>query len=328
MNIAVVMGGFSGESKISLKSGNFMLSHLDKNKYNTYGVVILKDRWFVFDDSSNEYELNKGDFSFEKNGTKTTFDVVLNTIHGTPGEDGQIQAYWNILNIPYSGCNFYESALTFNKKDTLSVLSKYEIPMAKSVYIKKGDAINFEEIEKKVGIPFIVKPNQSGSSLGVSLVTKKEEFNDAIKTAFNEDFQILIEEFLEGTEVSVGVVKYENKIKVVGITEIVTENTFFDYEAKYEGKSEEITPARIPETEKESIHYYAEKVYETLNISGFSRIDFIIKNNVPHFIEINTNPGLSPASIFPQQVAVANLNFSDLLESEIQRILTKKNSNE
>ena len=232
-----------------------------------------------------------------------------------------MQAYWNLIGIPYSGCGHYQSALTFNKKDTLSVLSKYDIPMAKSIYLKKGESISVEEVIEKLKLPFIVKPNQSGSSLGVSKVNKAEDFEAALAFAFKEDEQILMESFLKGTEVSVGVLNYKNEIRVLAITEIVSENDFFDFEAKYLGKSKEITPARISKKAEESIHFLTKKVYKSLNMNGFSRVDFIIVDDLPHFIEINTNPGLSPASIFPQQVNFAQLDFSDLLESEIQRIL-------
>jgi D-alanine-D-alanine ligase len=319
MNIAVVMGGYSGEAEISLKSGKFIISHLDKNKYQVFGVVILKDKWYAFDEQS-EYNINKGDFSIEHPSKNIKFDVILNTIHGTPGEDGQLQAYWNLLEIPFSGCGFYQSALTFNKKDTLAVLAKYVIPMAKSYYLKKGESINYNEIESTLQLPFMVKPNQSGSSLGVSKVNKKEDFELAIQIAFKEDDQILMESFLKGTEVSVGVLNFNGKIEVLGITEIVSENDFFDYEAKYLGKSKEITPARISENAKNQVEFLTKKVYQSLGMNGFARVDFIIVDELPHFIEINTNPGLSPASIFPQQVEYAKLNFVDLLESEIKRV--------
>ncbi|MEZ0007918.1 D-alanine-D-alanine ligase [Flavobacterium sp. 28YEA47A] len=323
MNIAVVMGGYSDESVISLRSGQLILNNLDKNKYKTFEVHVLLDGWNVIV-GEEKFPIDKSDFTFTQNGTKTKFDVIVNTIHGTPGEDGHMQAYWELLEIPYSGCNFYQSALTFNKRDTLSVLSKFNIPKAKSIYLSKGDTINAEEIKTELGLPFFVKPNQSGSSLGVSKVNDLSEFDKALDFAFAEDSDILIESFLKGTEVSVGVINYKGETKVLGLTEIVPHNDFFDYEAKYLGKSDEITPARLSAEVEQKVRETAAKVYQALGMSGFSRTDFIVMDDVPHFIEMNTNPGLSGQSIFPQQAAYAKIAFSDLLDNEIELALKRK----
>lgn len=325
MKIAVVMGGYSKEYQISLKSGEFILKHFNSQKYILYAVVILKKSWYV-KIQNTKIPLNKCDFSFELNGQVIKFDIVFNTIHGSPGEDGQLQAYWSLLGIPFSGCGFYQSALTFNKKDTLAVLSKYHFTTPKSFYLKKGEFFNYEEIVKQIGIPFIVKPNQSGSSLGISKVNQEYEFENALKVAFQEDEQLLFESFLKGIEVSVGVFQYFGKIKVIGITEIISENDFFDYEAKYSGKSQEITPARISQEVQKKIEELSTKAYKILSMSGFARIDFIIVNDIPHIIEINTNPGFSEQSIFPKQVNQAGLNFSDLLDQEIYRIQNSINN--
>jgi D-alanine-D-alanine ligase len=323
MNVAVVMGGYSDESVISLRSGQLILNNLDKSKYTIYEVHILKNDWFCLINDT-KYPINKADFSFTKNNKVVVFDVISNTVHGTPGEDGHMQAYWELLGIPYTGCNFYQSALTFNKRDTLSVLSKFDIPKAKSLYITKGQIINGEKIAAELGLPFFVKPNQSGSSLGVSRVADLKDFQKALDFAFAEDLDILIESQLKGREVSVGVMKYNGETKVMGITEILSENDFFDYEAKYLGKSTEVTPAELsPEVEYLVIET-AKKVYESLGMTGFSRSDFIIMDGIPHFIEINTNPGLSPQSIFPQQAAHAKAVMSDLLDNEIQIALDRK----
>jgi D-alanine-D-alanine ligase len=323
MNVAVVMGGYSDESVISLRSGQLILNNLDQNKYTIYEVHILKDAWYCLIDDK-KYPINKADFSITKDNQTITFDIVSNTIHGTPGEDGHLQAYWELIGLPYTGCSFYQSALTFNKRDTLSVLSKFDIPKAKSIYKTKGEAIDGNKIATELGLPFFVKPNQSGSSLGVSRVNTLDEFQKALDFAFAEDNDILIESQLKGREVSVGVMKYQGKTKVMGITEILSENDFFDYEAKYLGKSKEITPAELaPEIEKLVIET-AKKVYESLGMTGFSRSDFIIMDGIPHFIEINTNPGLSPQSIFPQQAAYAKSIMSDLLDNEIQIALERK----
>jgi D-alanine-D-alanine ligase len=323
MNVAVVMGGYSDESVISLRSGQLILNQIDKSKYIPYEVHILPNEWYCIIDKE-KFHIDKSDFSFTRNNQKITFDVAINTVHGTPGEDGHLQAYWELVDLPYTGCNFYQSALTFNKRDTLSVLSKFDIPKAKSIYLTKGDAIDGKEVVKELGLPFFVKPNQSGSSLGVSMVSTLDDFQKALDFAFAEDNDILIESYLNGREVSVGVLKYKGETKVLGITEILSQNEFFDYEAKYLGKSEEITPARIsPEIENRVIET-AKKVYEALGMSGFSRSDFIIMNDIPHFIEINTNPGLSPQSIFPQQAAYAKVAFSDLIENEVSLALQRK----
>jgi D-alanine-D-alanine ligase len=323
MNVAVVMGGYSDESVISLRSGQLILNNLDKSKYQVFEVHILLNDWYCLIDGT-KYPINKADFSFTKDNQTIKFDVISNTIHGTPGEDGHMQAYWELLEIPYTGCGFYQSSLTFNKRDTLSVLSKFNIPKANSIYLSKGDAIDENEVAQELGLPFFVKPNQSGSSLGVSKVNSLEDFDKALAFAFAEDNDILIESYLKGREVSVGVIKYKGETKVMGITEILSENDFFDYEAKYLGKSEEVTPANLSEEIKKSVEETAKKVYEALGMSGFSRTDFIIMNDVPHFIEINTNPGLSPQSIFPQQAAYTNMAMSDLLDNEISLALQRK----
>lgn len=323
MNIAVVMGGYSDESVISLRSGQLILTHLNKDKYQVFEVHILNEGWYVKVEDQ-KLPINRADFSFEHNGNSVKFDVAVNTIHGTPGEDGHLQSYWELIDLPYTGCGFYQSALTFSKRDTLSVLGKFDIPKANSVYVTKGQEIDGEKIAKTLGFPFFVKPNQSGSSLGVSMVKELSELDKALAFAFAEDKDILIESQLKGVEISVGVMKLNGITKVLGITEIVSGNDFFDYEAKYLGKSEEITPARLSKEVSELVEQSAAKIYEALGMQGFSRIDFIVMNDIPHFIEINTNPGLSPQSIFPQQAAYANLNFSDLLENEIKLALERK----
>ena len=323
MNVAVVMGGYSDESIISLRSGQLILNQIDKNKYKPFEVHILKEGWYCLIEQQ-KYPINKADFSFTKDNQTLKFDVAVNTIHGTPGEDGHLQAYWELLELPYTGCNFYQSSLTFNKRDTLSVLSKFNIPKAKSIYLTKGDAIDAQKIVNELGLPFFVKPNQSGSSLGVSRVNSLEELPKALAFAFAEDHDILIESFLKGREVSVGVIHYKGETKVMGITEIISQNDFFDYEAKYLGKSEEVTPADLSEEIRLKVEETAIKIYESLGMTGFSRTDFIIMNDIPHFIEINTNPGLSPQSIFPQQAAFAKMKMSDLLDNEINLALERK----
>lgn len=323
-NVAVVMGGYSDEYKVSLKSGQLIFDSLDRELYNVYKVVVLKDEWYFLDENDNKKPINKADFSADLgNGESLKFDACFNIIHGTPGENGILQAYWDAVGQKYTGCDFYQSALTFNKKDTLAVLSKYGIPSAKSIYLRKGEAISDDEIVKKLRLPVFVKPNQSGSSLGISKVKEKSELNAAIEFAYKEDDEILIESALAGMEVSVGVLDYKGEVIVLGITEIVPDKEFFDYEAKYEGASQEITPARIDEETRKKVEEIAIKAYKSLGMSGFSRSEYIIVNGIPHMLEMNTNPGFSPASLLPQQAKIYGISIKDLCGNEVEKALLK-----
>ena len=323
-NVAVVMGGYSDEYKVSLKSGQLIFDSLDREVYNVYKVIVLKEEWYFLDDNEQKQPINKADFSTQlSNGESLKFDVCFNIIHGKPGENGELQAYWDTIGQKYTGCDFYQSALTFNKKDTLAVLSKYGIPSAKSIYLRKGESINEEEIIKELGLPLFVKPNQSGSSLGISKVKAQSEFNKALDFAFAEDDEILIESFLDGMEVSVGVVDFNGETIVLGITEIVPHKEFFDYEAKYEGASEEITPARINDETRILVEEIAKKAYNSLGMSGFSRSEFIIMNGIPYMLEMNTNPGFSPTSILPQQAKIYGISIKDLCGNEVEKALKK-----
>ena len=317
-NIAIIMGGYSSEVNISLKSGNVVYNHLDTEKYTPYRVHILKEKWVVLDDENTEYQIDKNDFSFVLGDKKITFDCVFNAIHGNPGENGMILSYLELLNIPHTSAPFYQMALTFNKRDTLSVVKEYGIKTAISVYLNKGDVINADEIIAKVGLPCFIKPNNAGSSYGISKAYTNEEVLQGIETAYKEDSSILIESFLNGTEVSVGVIQYKGAIKVLPITEIVSENDFFDYEAKYEGKSQEITPARISSEAKKRVEEVAKKVYKALNMRGFSRAEYIFVNDEPHFLEINTVPGMTLQSILPQQANAAGISLFELFENAIE----------
>ena len=323
-NIAVVMGGYSDEYKVSLKSGQLIFESLDRELYNVYKVVILKDEWYFLDENGDKKNINKADFSIHlENGENLKFDACFNTIHGTPGENGIMQAYWDAVGQKYTGCDFYQSALTFNKKDTLAVLSKYGIPSAKSIYLRNGEEISDDEIVEKLGLPVFVKPNQSGSSLGISKVKDKNELKNAIEFAYKEDDEILIESALIGMEVSVGVLDYQGEVIVLGITEIVPDKEFFDYEAKYEGASQEITPARIDEETRKKVEEISIKAYKSLGMSGFSRSELIIVDGIPHLLEMNTNPGFSPASILPQQAKIYGISIKDLCGNEVEKALNK-----
>ncbi|WP_297984817.1 D-alanine--D-alanine ligase [uncultured Chryseobacterium sp.] len=323
-NVAVVMGGYSDEYKVSLKSGQLIFDSLDREIYNVYKVVVLKDEWYFLDENEQKFPINKADFSVNlNNGDVLKFDACFNIIHGKPGENGELQAYWDTIGQKYTGCNFYQSALTFNKKDTLAVLAKYGIPSAKSIYLKKGQEINADEVIDELGLPLFVKPNQSGSSLGISKVKAKDEFQNALDFAFAEDDEILIESFLDGMEVSVGVVDFNGETIVLGITEIVPLKEFFDYEAKYEGASEEITPARIDDATRIKVEEIAKRAYDSLGMSGFSRSEYIIMNGIPYMLEMNTNPGFSPASILPQQAKIYGISIKELCGNEVEKALNK-----
>lgn len=317
------MGGYSSEYKISLTSGNVVFNHLDHSKFNAYRIHIFKEKWVYVDVNEQEYPINKNDFSVNLNGTKITFDVIFNAIHGTPGEDGLMQAYFELLQIPQTSCNYYQAALTFNKRDLLSVLKPYGIKTATSCYLNNGDSIDTTKIIETVGLPCFVKPNKSGSSFGISKVKSIEELVPAIENAYKEDNEIIIESFLDGTEVSVGVINFKGEIKVLPITEIVSENDFFDYEAKYLGKSQEITPARISDEIRAKVETSAKKAYEVLKMSGFSRSEFIIVNGEPHMLEMNTIPGLTTESILPQQAREAGISLNELFENAIELALKK-----
>ncbi|UQB68780.1 D-alanine--D-alanine ligase [Epilithonimonas zeae] len=323
-NVAVVMGGYSDEYKVSLKSGQLIFDSLNRELYDVYKVVILKDEWYLLDEKDKKRFINKADFSVNLgDGDILNFDVCFNIIHGTPGENGIMQAYWDAIGQKYTGCDFYQSALTFNKKDTLAVLSKYGIPSAKSIYLRNGEEISDDEIVEKLGLPVFVKPNQSGSSLGISKVKDKSELKSAIEFAYKEDDEILIESALVGMEVSVGVLDYQGEVIVLGITEIVPDKEFFDYEAKYEGASQEITPARIDEETRKKVDEISIKAYKSLGMSGFSRSEFIIVDGIPHLLEMNTNPGFSPASILPQQAKIYGISIKDLCGNEVEKALNK-----
>ncbi|EIA08323.1 D-alanine--D-alanine ligase [Flavobacterium frigoris] len=323
-NIAIIMGGYSSEYKISLISGNVVYQSLDKTKYNGFRVHIFKEKWVYVNDAETEFPIDKNDFSTIVDGKKINFDCVFNAIHGTPGEDGLMQAYFELLEIPQTSCDYYQAALTFNKRDFLSVLKPYGIKSAVSYYLNKGDVIYADEIVKKVGLPCFVKPNKAGSSFGISKVKTAAELPIAIEVAYQEDNEIIIEAFLDGTEVTVGVIDYKGTITVLPITEIVSENDFFDYEAKYLGKSQEITPARISDEMTKKVGDIAKRAYELLKMKGFSRTEFIIVNDEPFMLEMNTIPGLTPESLIPQQAIAAGISLEELFTNAIELSSQKK----
>ncbi len=315
------MGGYSSEYEISIKSGNVVYQHLNKSRYNPYRIIITTEKWVYLDDDNKESPVNKSDFSIDTSQGKVHFDCVFNAIHGTPGEDGILQAYFELIGIPQTSCNHYQAALTFNKRDLLSVLKPYGIHCATSYYLNLGDTIDEKAIVEKVGLPCFVKANRAGSSYGISKVYKKEKIKAAIDIAFSEDNEVIIESFLDGTEVSVGVINYENEVKVLPITEIVSENDFFDYEAKYQGKSQEITPARISKVQETNVTKLAASIYKILGLKGYSRSEFIFIGDIPYLLEVNTTPGLTEESILPQQAMEASISLEKLFGSAIEEAL-------
>lgn len=310
-NVAILMGGYSSEYQISLKSGQVVYDNLDYKLYNPFRIIISKDKW-VYLDKNKEYNISKDNFSVKVDNKIIRFDVAFIVIHGSPGEDGILQTYFDSLKIPYTGCNSQTSAITFNKRDCIAFLQEYNIPTAKSIHLNFGDSVKIDNIIKKIGLPCFVKANKSGSSFGVYKAYNKEELFKSIVNSFKIDNEILIESFLDGIEVSVGVMNYKNNIEVFGITELVTDNDFFDYEAKYNGKSKEITPANISEVQKNNVIEISKKIYRKLGMKGFSRSEFIFVGNSPYFLEINSIPGITKESIFPKQAKKYGISLKEL----------------
>ena len=322
-NIAIIMGGFSSEAAISLKSGQVVFKQLPNNLYTAFCIHITKDKWVYVSPNGEEFPINMSDFSVKVKGEIIHFDCVFNAIHGAPGEDGFMQAYFELLEIPHTSCGMYQAALTFNKRDCLNVLKAYDIPTAISYPLNKGDSVNAKAIINRVGLPCFVKANRAGSSFGVTKVHQIEDLQSAIDIAFEHDDELIIESFLDGTEVSVGVLRYKSEVLVLPITEIVSENDFFDYEAKYLGKSEEITPARISKIQEQNVRKMAKSIYDILKMDGFSRSEFIFKGDTPYFLEMNTVPGLTDESILPQQAACAGISLSELFTNAIEEAMAK-----
>jgi len=317
-NIAIVMGGDSSESVISFKSAGVVHKYLDKEKYNAYKVLINKQKWAVMEED-NEFPIDKNDFSSIINGQKIKFDAVFNAIHGTPGEDGKLQGYFELLDIPCSSSGVLGSSLTFSKGTCNAVIKAWGLAnTAKSVVIRKGETVNDAEIISTLGLPCFIKPNNGGSSFGASKVKSAEELKPALDNAFEHDPEAIVEEFLPGTEVTCGVFRHAEKTTVLPITEIVPKKEFFDFEAKYKGFSEEITPARISKELTDEVQRITGTVFEKLGLKGMARIDFIIKENVPYLVEVNTTPGLSEESIVPQQARVVGISLTELFGMMIE----------
>ena len=302
--IALVTGGFSGEATISYKSAVTIFNHLEKDKFDVYKIDINPSGWFYEDNEGKRYEVDKNDFSVQVDKGKINFDAVFIGMHGTPGEDGKLQGYFDVLKLPYTSCNAATSALTFNKRYTVAVAAMANIAVAHSIHLFKHSGYDLDVILSTLNLPFFVKPNNGGSSIGMSKVTEANELENALQKAFREDDQVLVEEMITGREFTVGVFKSRGEIIVLPITEVISKKDFFDFEAKYQGASTEITPAEMDTSWREQIEHAARKIYQVFNCNGVVRIDFIYnaEENKPYMLEINTVPGQSEASIIPQQV--------------------------
>ncbi|MDA9898039.1 D-alanine--D-alanine ligase [Flavobacteriales bacterium] len=322
-NIAVVMGGFSAEKVISIKSGTVAMNFLDKNRYNTYAVIIDNEDWRL-ENNNQSYPIDKLDFSVNINNQKIEFDGVFMAVHGAPGENGELQHYLDNLNIPYTCTGAKASQLSFDKGACNDFLRNNDVLCAKSIKLQKEDRIDPSEIIKKLKLPCFVKPNGNGSSFGISKVKSENELLPAIEKAFQHDNCILIESLLLGTEVTCGVHNLNNEIETFPITEIVSDNEFFDFEAKYEGKSKEITPARISVEWTKKVTERTIQIYKLLNLNGIARIDFIIMNDEPYIIEANTVPGLSEESIIPQQAQCSGMTLSELFNQSVEKMFHGK----
>lgn len=314
-NIALVTGGFSGEAVISYKSATTISNNLDPEKYNVYKIDVNPQGWFYDLADGSKIEVDKNDFTLLLNGRKVKFDAVFIGMHGTPGEDGKLQGYFDTLKIPYTSCDAATSAITFNKRYTVAVAKMAGIAVANSVHLFNNMPVPASQVAGQLKFPVFVKPNNGGSSIGMSKVDKKEELQAAIEKAFKEDNQVLVEEMIEGREFTVGVFKTKGNIIVLPITEVRahTDKAFFDFEAKYQGKSTETTPAEVDEAIADKIRDAAKKIYSVFNCRGVVRIDFIYNeaSGRPHMLEINTIPGQSDASIVPQQVKVMGWSLKE-----------------
>ena len=324
-NIAVMYGGNSSEFEVSVNSGRQVSANIDKSRYNVYEILVLGSSWAVQLNEGPTIEVDKSDFSFTPHhGEKVKFDCAFIVIHGTPGEDGLLQSYFEMLHVPYTSCNAFVSTLTFNKYATKCFLRDTGVKMAKEIYIRKGDNIDPAALVKELGLPLFIKPNASGSSCGVSKVKEEKEVKKALEAAFTEGDTVLAEAFVPGRELQQGVFKTAKKSFELPITEIITEREFFDYDAKYNGRSQEITPADTTPELAQRITRQSSQIYDRLGCRGIVRIDYIVSNDDIYFLEINTVPGMSEASIVPQQLHAIGLSLPEAFTLLIEDSLTQK----
>lgn len=321
--VALVTGGLSGEAQISYKSAVTVLNHLDRELFDVYRIDINETGWWYTPEQGMNKPVHRDDFSIDHDGARIRFDVVLLCIHGTPGEDGKLQGYFDMLGIPYTSCDAATSALTMNKRYTVAVAAFGGVRVARSMHLFAHTPVTPEQILKELKLPVFVKPNSGGSSIGMSKVSEAAQLQEALDKAFREDNQLLVEEFISGREFTIGVFKTNGQIRVLPITEVETNNEFFDFKAKYQGESRETTPANITPEMQLRLETAATQVYATLNCRGVVRIDFIYHSieQQPYMLEINTVPGQSEASIIPQQVKAMGWNLKDFYTGLIQEAL-------
>jgi len=315
--IGILYGGYSGEAAVSKESAKLILQNIDRDRFEPIPIKITKTNWLA---SYNgiEIEVDKNDFSILYDSQKITVDGVFNIIHGSPGEDGLMQGYLDMLHIPHTTGNCFNMSLTFNKAANNDLLRSHGIKCANSVLLRQTDHYSVSAILERLGLPCFVKPNEGGSSIGISKVNKPKELSSAIERAFIESKEVIIEEFISGREVTCGVIPRNGKIMALPLTEIIADGEFFDYEAKYEGKSKEITPAKIDLDTTMKVQAISTRIYELLRCKGMVRIDFLLPESGPHVIEVNTVPGFSEASIIPQQGAAAGISKKDLISSLLE----------
>ncbi len=319
-NIAVITGGEASEVSISLKSAGVVCQHLNKEKYNVFKVVMEGNDWYVERDNPTRLKVDKNDFSFTVQNHKVSFDGVFVAIHGTPAEDGKLQGYFDLLKIPYNCCGVLAAALTFDKQRTKEYLAPMGIKTARAVLLKKGESLLPAQ---DIPLPVFVKPNKNGSSYGAAKITSAEDLLPAIENGFNYDDEMLVEEYLEGTEVTCGVITMEGKVTPMPMTEIRSKSAFFDYKAKYEGEAQEITPAEIDSVLTEKIQQTSAFIYQKLGFKGMCRIDYIIKGNDYYLLEVNSIPGLSAESLVPQQAAAMGISLEKLFEISLEEAMKK-----
>lgn len=323
-NIAIVAGGDSSEAEVSLRSAAGLYSFMNKEKYNLHIVSIIGHTWQVEWSEQEKIAIDKNDFSFTRNGEKTKFDFAYITIHGTPGENGILQGYFDLMGIPYSCCGVLAAAVTFNKFTCNQYLKSFGVKVSESVMLRAGQTITDADVIEKIGLPCFVKPNVGGSSFGVTKVKTAEQIQPAIAKAFAEGEEVMIEAFMSGTEITCGIYKTKEKTVALPITEVVSQNEFFDYDAKYNGQVKEITPARISAELTERVHKLTSAIYDIIGCKGIVRIDYIIsENGVINLLEINTTPGMTATSFIPQQIKAAGLNIEDVMTEIIENELSK-----
>lgn len=325
--IAFVTGGYSSESVISYKSAITIEANVDKEKYEVYRIDITPEKWFHPTADGIQIPVDKDDFSITINEHKIQFDAVLIGIHGTPGEDGKLQGYFDLMGLPYTSCDATTSAITFNKRYTCAVAGASGFNVAKSILLFKSTYDANANVASNMKFPVFVKPNNGGSSIGMSKVNELADLKNAIEKAFKEDEQVLIEEFIHGREFTIGVFRSAGKIITLPFTEIITNNEFFDFEAKYEGKAKEVTPAQCDEATAQKVRDAAKGIYAVFNCRGVVRIDFIYNalEEKPYMLEINTVPGQSAASIVPQQVAAMGMELKQFYSMLIDDALEQRN---